>query len=618
MILYMASKDNTELLDFIRQDDANSVKKLVGEFSLKNFIIRDMRSFSHIRFFVIDHQALNDTDEEIIEAVLGFRAMYDARIIYLAVGMKPGETLLENLYEAGVRNFITASDHEMMIQEIMESISPNGMPIQKIERFKPRPAVEAAKKTKQKKLKAESDKPTAKKDQLPVSKVKAAGNKIKSDLENEERKGVTIGAAGIAEETGTTINALNLACFLADLGARVSYIECDPEKSLDWLGHHNVNINVQPIKHKGIHFFTIQDKVNLLDYDFNVLDLGQIFKTTQNTKAFNGSNVRLLTIDYRAYELEDLNKMLERLEKSDLMFLYASEEDQETIGDTVKNFSHSTYFSEGSPSPELFNPKPNRMIWADIMRDYLDEIDIPITDDSNEEENKEIISSRIKNLIEIPESFKKAASVSKEVISTFTIKTELKWKEEKVSKAGPSIVEGPMKALLGLIVWVWAERGRETTYMVSHLAEVIAGSIPVLILDGNFENPCLKRYYPCPKPGPGWETSWLMKTPGIPPNVKHTYVNGNLNAWPLLEAVTVEQSEIVDMWNVALYYHRSQQRLLIVDGGSTPPPEEADINLCIGKRTEEKENAKTVFITEDMEGDIDGVLNLLFKKIVCL
>lgn len=623
MILYMASKDNLELLDFIHQDDSSPVKKLSGEFSLKSFIIRDMRNFSHIKYILIDHQALSDTDEEIIEAVLGFRAMYDARIIYVAIGMKPGERLLENLYEAGVRNFITAGDHEMIIQEIIESISPKGMRTQKVERFKPRTVEEVSKKTKPKKQpRAESVTPIVKKEELPGDKIKGASDEIKSDLEYEERKGITIGVGGIAEEMGTTANALNLACFLADLGARVSYVECDSEKSLDWLEHYNVNIDAQPIEHKGIRFFTIQNKVHLLDYDFNVLNLGNIFKSTKNTNVFNGSNVRLLTVDYRAYELEDLTKLLERLEKANLMFLYASEEERETIGSVVKNLSHSIYF-EDSPSPELFNPKRNSMIWADIMRDYLDEIDILVTNDSAKEENpnekkKEIVPSRIKNLIEIPESLKKAASVSKEVISAFSIKTELRWKEEKVSKVGPSIGEGPIKALMGLIIWVWTERGREITYFVSHLAQVIADSIPVLILDGNFENPCLKRYYPCPKPGPGWETSWLMKTPGIPPNVKHTYVNGNLNAWPLLEAVTVEQSEIVDMWNVALYYHRSQQRLLIVDGGSTPPPEEVDINLCIGKRTEEKENAKTVFITEDMEGDIDGVLNLLFKKIVCL
>lgn len=335
MLLFLTSNLNLNLFDFV-QDETLPVKKISGEFNLKKFVIRDMRSFSHIRFIAIDHQALNDTDEEIMEAILGFRAMYDARIIYLAVGMKPGEKLLENLYEAGVRNFITAVDHEMMLQEIMESISPKGMRIQKVEKFKPRPTEEVSKKTKLKKPKAESDKPIAKKEVLRINKVKAAGNEIKSDLEHEERKGVTICAAGIAEETGATTNALNLACFLADLGARVSYIVCDPEKSLDWLVHYNVNINVQPIEHKRIHFFTIQDNVNLLDYDFNVLDLGHIFKTTQITNAFNGSNVRLLTIDYRAYELEDLTKILEPLEKSDLMFLFASEEDQKIITNVVK------------------------------------------------------------------------------------------------------------------------------------------------------------------------------------------------------------------------------------------------------------------------------------------
>ena len=90
MLLYLTSNINLGLFDFI-QDETIPIKKLSGEFNLKKFVIRDMRSFSHIKYVAIDHQALNDTDEELIEGILGFWAMYDARIVYLAEGMIPGD-----------------------------------------------------------------------------------------------------------------------------------------------------------------------------------------------------------------------------------------------------------------------------------------------------------------------------------------------------------------------------------------------------------------------------------------------------------------------------------------------------------------------------------------------
>lgn len=613
MLLYLASNPNLHLFDII-QDERIHVKKLTGEFNFKKFVIHDMRSFSHIRFIAIDHQALNDTEEEIVEGILGFRAMYDARIIYLAEGMKPGEKLLENLYEAGVRNFITATDSVEIKQEIMECISPNGMRLERIERFKRPPNEEIAKKTKRKKVKAEPDVPIIKKEISRIKEVKVVSKGIKSNLRIEERKGLTIGVAGVARETGTTTVALNLACYLSELGARVSYIECDPVKNLSWLARYNVNNNVQPIRHRGICFHTIKEKVNLLDYDFNILDLGCFSQVPQNINAFKASKVKILTASSRTFELESLPQDLEGIKDGlNLVISLTSDEEYEAIRNLVKDFSYQIYFA--MYSPELFDPTHNRTIWKNIMGDYLDELGNRITEDLVAEKNAEA-STKATNLFNFPIStIKKMPLNPKDVLSKLTIKTELMWGESKASKLSKNADEvGPMKVLMGQVIWVWTNDGsrRDTAYTVSKLAKIIAESLPVLIIDGSFDNPLLKRYFPCSKPG--WEMSWIKKMPGIPP--KHVYTQGNLTAWILTEALEVDQSLIMDMWDIALYYHRSRQRLIIIDGGEYSPPEGADIHLCLGNPSEDL-NGKTIFITEDVDGDMEEVLNLLIQKTVC-
>ena len=48
MILYMTTQDHTDLLDFyIEREGTLPVKKMTGSFILKQFVIYDMRNFSH-------------------------------------------------------------------------------------------------------------------------------------------------------------------------------------------------------------------------------------------------------------------------------------------------------------------------------------------------------------------------------------------------------------------------------------------------------------------------------------------------------------------------------------------------------------------------------------------
>lgn len=136
--------------------------------------------------------------------------------------------------------------------------------------------------------------------------------------------------------------------------------------------------------------------------------------------------------------------------------------------------------------------------------------------------------------------------------------------------------------LLGKVIWFWScESSLSTAQAASRYAQKLAQSIPVLLLDGNLVNPGLRQEYDCSVPG--WERSWLEKTPGIPP--KNFYAKENLTVWLLKEPV--EALDIAEMWDVAIYHIRTARQVIIIDGGAIQPPDEADYNFPMGQQAQE-------------------------------
>ncbi|HBV88453.1 MAG TPA: cobalamin biosynthesis protein CobQ [Desulfosporosinus sp.] len=588
MLVYLTSNLKLGLFDFI-QEETLPVKKLSGEFNLKKFVIQDMRSFNHIRFIALDHQALNDTDEELMEGVLGFQAMYDARIIYLAEGTKQGDELLSKLYDAGVRNFVTAVDPEEIKKEILECISPEGMSDKKAERFKIQPKIQSVEKprTKVKQVKHQTESLKAKKgkgsEQEPVDyvRVKMTTN-LGLDTE-KERKGIVVGVAGITEKDGTTTTALNLACFLSNLGAKVSYIECDPIKQLNWLPYYDISVNDESAEYNGVFFYTKNVKFSFEDYDFNILDLGKMLDSGQTVNAFSRSHVRIITAASKPYEVKQLIKTLEDIKdiSANLIFSFTADHDRRPLRQLVNHYpGHNVYFS--AYSPDLFDPNPNRMIWTNIMSDYLQPKLSTTTPHFQSEEN-----------------VTKSAS-------------ELRWKED-----GETLEVDFLRQLRGEIIWFWGSSpGLGVTSVVIQFAKILAKSIPVLLIDGNLAKPNLAEEFNCK--GAGWEGSWLKKTPGKPP--EKFYQKGNLGVWSLRSPLEIDQA--AEKWSVALFHIRSPKQVVIIDGGTAPPPEGADLNVLMVNQSICEYDPATVCISRlGVEGAIPygeqcyPLVNGLLKKL---
>ena len=101
MILYLSSTKHTNLLDFMEDYESDSVliKKMIGNFVLKQFVIYDMRNFSHFTEVVLDRLAFGDTDEEFAQAIEELLTMYSARVTVICEGLSKRYFLFHSLLD---------------------------------------------------------------------------------------------------------------------------------------------------------------------------------------------------------------------------------------------------------------------------------------------------------------------------------------------------------------------------------------------------------------------------------------------------------------------------------------------------------------------------------------
>ena len=60
MLLYLTSNQKSGLIDGVTREMLMPSKKLVGKFSLKSFVTKDMRNYATAKFFLIDAACIEE------------------------------------------------------------------------------------------------------------------------------------------------------------------------------------------------------------------------------------------------------------------------------------------------------------------------------------------------------------------------------------------------------------------------------------------------------------------------------------------------------------------------------------------------------------------------------
>ncbi|WP_129721383.1 hypothetical protein [Xylanivirga thermophila] len=334
MLLYLTSNENLGLFDFLTDENGMLVKKLSGEFLLKKFVVHDMRNLSHFSYIAIDLEAIKDSEDDIIEAIKAFKTMYDSRIIIFAE--KTDRALLDRIIdETETYNIVTAQTVEKIKKEILVCVSPLGM-------------------TKDYLIKSMNlDLDIVIEDYLKYS---FMGDSIK------------IMVAGSMPRVGTTTTAINMACYLSSIGAKVSYTEANDSGHLSQIHScffSNIPINDNYFTYSNVDYFFNSSIPVGMEYNFNIIDIG-ILKE-KNVKLFGIGDLKLLCGGTKPYEINELKATLQLIDYDKNFNIILPE----ALTDIKKGIPIKERVYSSKISADLFNSDINSKIWRTILSEYI-------------------------------------------------------------------------------------------------------------------------------------------------------------------------------------------------------------------------------------------------------
>jgi len=313
MILYLSSTQHTNLLDFTGWYNAESempIKKMVGNFVLKQFIVYDMRNFSHVTEVVLDRIAFGDDDEEFAEAIEEFLTMYNPRISVICEGLLEGSPLFRSLLESGVGNIVCSTDIAEIQREILECLSEQGM-------------IRYA--TKERTKKAGGRKP------------------YRFDCQN-----VHVAVISSQPRMGSTTTALGLSAWLAAVGASVCYVEENESNILTTMA---AAYEMEPVgegwRMDGVQYGTKPpaEPVNFIIHDFGC-------QPSLHEKA-NDAGLLIAMCGTKPYELPNSVRLLKRLETADAYVLcpFTHEAVRSDYAAILQSDFHKVLFLDYQPEP---------------------------------------------------------------------------------------------------------------------------------------------------------------------------------------------------------------------------------------------------------------------------
>jgi len=334
MLLYISSNENVGIFDFLSNDHGMVIKKLSGTFSLKQFVMHDMRSLNHYSYFAIDIKALKDSEEEIIEAIKAFKSMFTSRVIFYVESIESNESIIESLIEEGIYNIILADTVNSMKEEIKKVVSDMGISKREIK--------------------------------LKLSRMKGVVNSYIPEY-SFNNKSTSIIITGASTKVGTTTMAINLCNYLSSIGARVCYVEANTNNHVNELPkvYSDMTVEEDSIIYNEVKYLTLNSNSDE-EYDFIIYDMGVIEYKIINVIR-NKCDVAILCATTKPYEIETYDKAIDILDDANFYTIFSFVEEMTKL--KLFNKYRKVFFSKYTPDP--FNGENNRLIWEQILDKYI-------------------------------------------------------------------------------------------------------------------------------------------------------------------------------------------------------------------------------------------------------
>ena len=323
MILFLSSKKNMNILDFLIDSEGLFIKKYIGIFNLNEFLNNSINKLEHIETLFIDISALSDTKEKFIEIVSVFSKYKNVKLGFYMENRNM-ETI-NDLISLNIFNIVTKTEVEELKKEL-KMVFLGGM------------------------------KESYTKEKFGMN----LNIKLKPEY-NFKEKEIIISITGTLNRIGTTTIAIGFANYLSALGAEVCYIETNKSEHLKLIADYYKmksedkrysynNFQLQKIGNKN------NKKFNVIIYDLGILKERQI-------EGIKYSDISILVAGNKATEIEYLEK--------------AKVELKEINYNTIINFSNGEdkgkiyYLNQVT---EMFSYEENGKIYSKIIEKYFREI----------------------------------------------------------------------------------------------------------------------------------------------------------------------------------------------------------------------------------------------------
>lgn len=341
MILAITKTNENLIYDVCKEYGLGLPQVLNGIDSLYKFAVQDLKSLSSYDTIIIDINSTKEKEEDIINAVVAIKTMYEIKIIILALGYKEGNSLLAKLFNEGIYNFVTGTDYETQKLQFKQCLNKNGNNYKDSIRFRGE-----------------------------IAQIGKDTVVIKREYKTLKQY-VSIGIVGTEKHIGVTTQCLLIAQFFNSLGMRACYIcgrdeidniEVDKERA--------IRKSDNMIVYRGIDLYSKNSTIEAMNYgyDFYIYDLGVL--NDNNIDNFISKDIKILVGGLKYWEMPKTIPILSKFEESteiNHIFNFCSED----IKKEWKDYYNNTFFSEYTPDP--FSADVNVDTYHEIFKDYIAE-----------------------------------------------------------------------------------------------------------------------------------------------------------------------------------------------------------------------------------------------------
>jgi len=347
MVFYVSSPAYQQVILKTIQETDNILEgcEISREMYVNKYIKENLDKLIGLEHFILDLDALQDTDDEIIEALEMLRIMASqTRIIILAPTRPEGDELLKRCFQMSIYDMINTDDFNVISEELKICITA-GKQYKDALRFK------------------------------QAIKNQGKGSSAAQEVIRQVADRVTIGFAGAGNHIGTTHNAIILSNYLRNKGYMVALVESNLSGAFKNI---QSEFDVKTIDNyfaiEGVDYYPdvpgeeINTKVKKA-YNFIIVDFGCYHDC--NSTIFQTLKERIIISGSKPWEVESTGKVLKSVGEEMENYHYYFNFTRPGIRREVKSGMGglpSVHFLEYTEDPFTSSSFPEAEV---ILKDYL-------------------------------------------------------------------------------------------------------------------------------------------------------------------------------------------------------------------------------------------------------